>query len=185
MNARQSLTRLAHELLAEALRPGDLAIDATAGNGHDTLFLAQQVGNTGEVYAFDVQARALDATALRLEENQCREIGKLCRTGHENMLQRIPDTWLGNVTAITFNLGYLPGSDKQTVTEASSTLKALDQALLLLKPGGILSVLAYRGHAGGMNEAEAVEAWMSGHRQQLDWRIHSSSGPLLFHGIRR
>ena len=51
----------AHRLLAQATPAGGTAIDATAGNGHDTLFLAQCVGANGRVYAFDIQPQALAA----------------------------------------------------------------------------------------------------------------------------
>ncbi len=179
------LTEIAHELLAQHLQPGDLAIDATAGNGHDTLFLVQQVQPGGEVYAFDVQNRALDATALRLEQQSLRDFAYLCRTGHQNMAQRVPASWAGRVAAITFNLGYLPGSDKQTTTHTASTLEALSQSLQLLKPGGVLSVLAYRGHSGGQSEADAVEAWIDQRQQLLQCQRHESPGPVLHHCIRR
>lgn len=183
MNDPQPLTRLAHDLLARVLQPGDRAIDATAGNGHDTLFLAQRVTPGGEVFAFDVQTRALDATALRLEEEGLRESAYLCHTGHQNMQQRIPQSWNGQVTAITFNLGYLPGSDKRTTTQAESTVAALQQSLQLLRTGGVLSILAYRGHEGGQIEADAVESWLNEHQQELQWQRHESAGPVLHHCV--
>jgi len=185
MNAHRSLTQLAHQRLAELLQPGDLAVDATAGNGHDTLFLAQRVTETGKVYAFDVQTRALDATALRLEQAGLRETVALCHSGHERMLVRIPEDWLGKVSAVTFNLGYLPGSDKQTTTGPASTLPALDQALALLRRGGMLSVMAYRGHAGGMDEADTVARWCESHAGQLACEAHESPGPVWHCCIKR
>ena len=65
-----------------------------------------------------------------------------------------------NVAAITFNLGYLPGSDKSIQTRAESTEEALAASIQLLSPGGHLCVTAYRGHSGGTAEAETVEAFM-------------------------
>ena len=56
------------QLLAEVLQPGDIAVDATMGNGHDTLFMAECVGKTGLVYAFDIQAQAIEATKARLTD---------------------------------------------------------------------------------------------------------------------
>ena len=50
---------IAHRVAESVLREGDLAVDATAGNGHDTVFLAQAVGETGKVFAIDVQAAAI------------------------------------------------------------------------------------------------------------------------------
>ncbi|PPD47587.1 MAG: SAM-dependent methyltransferase, partial [Methylobacter sp.] len=37
MKKHITLVNVAHELLAERLQPGDIAIDATVGNGYDTL----------------------------------------------------------------------------------------------------------------------------------------------------
>ena len=171
------LTRLAHRRLAEVLAPGDAAIDATAGNGHDTLFLAQAVGAAGEVHAFDVQAAALAASATRLDAAGVRERVTLHHAGHETMLARLP-ALRGRVAAITFNLGYLPGGDHALTTLPATTLAALEQALALLRPGGLLSVLAYRGHPGGQEEAEAVAAWLA-ERPELALETIPSPGPVL------
>ena len=181
MSPQRPLTRLAHELLATTLQPGDLAVDATAGNGHDTLYLAQRVSPGGRVYAFDVQHRALDATAGKLYAAGLRDNVNLCRTGHQDMLQRIPAAWHGRVAAITFNLGYLPGGDKQITTAATSTLAALEQSLQLLQNGGVLSVLAYRGHPGGAQEADAVQRWLEEHADQLECQVYESPGPVLLY----
>lgn len=184
MNPQRPLTRLVHELLATTLQPGDLAVDATAGNGHDTLYLAQRVSPGGRVYAFDVQHRALDATAGKLYAAGLRDSVSLCRTGHQNLLQRVPGDWRGRVAAITFNLGYLPGGDKEITTGAASTREALEQALQLLKSGGVLSVLAYRGHPGGAQEADTVQRWLEEHAAQLECQVHASPGPVLYYCTR-
>lgn len=183
MKRQRPLTALAHELLAAALHPGDRAIDATAGNGHDALFLAQQVGAQGGVYAFDVQEQALQSTRERLTAAGLDGIVTLCHSGHEAMLQTVPGDWPGTVGAITFNLGYLPGSDKQTSTQADSTLQALTQATRLLRSGGLLSILAYRGHPGGQHEADAVAAWLEA-QASLACQTHDSPGPVLYHCTR-
>lgn len=46
------------ELLKMAAGEGDIVVDATMGNGHDTQFLAELVGENGHVYAFDIQESA-------------------------------------------------------------------------------------------------------------------------------
>lgn len=156
------LTAMAQAAVAELLAPGMPAIDATVGNGHDTLFLARQVGATGQVYGFDLQARALAAASARLLAAGVADRVCLIRAGHETMAEHLPATLQGRVQAIMFNLGYLPGSDRQCITRATSTLPALRQALGWLAPGGLLTVLAYRGHAGGAEEADAVAHWLQG-----------------------
>ena len=150
----------AHELLGETLSEGDLAIDATAGNGHDIAFLAEQVGNSGKVYAFDLQKEAIEATARLLAEKGLENV-ELHPCGHESMVEALPSEIFGQVTAVTFNLGYLPGGDKSIVTQTPTTRLALRAAMDLLRPGGLLVVVAYRGHPGGTEECEAVKEELS------------------------
>ncbi|RJQ30722.1 MAG: methyltransferase domain-containing protein [Peptococcaceae bacterium] len=148
-----STVYLARLLIAECLFPGGTAVDATTGNGNDTLFLAREVGPAGCVYAFDIQADALKKTALLLE--QAGQAGQvtLLQAGHEEMEQLAP----GPVNAIMFNLGYRPGGDHSIITRPQATLKALHSALHLLCPGGRVSLVVYTGHPGGREEYEAIE----------------------------
>ena len=60
---------LTHAFLADRVRPGDFCIDATAGNGHDTVFLCSLVGETGRVLAFDIQPPAVENTNARLQQH--------------------------------------------------------------------------------------------------------------------
>ncbi len=153
-------TALAHRIVAAVLQPDEVAIDATVGNGHDTLFLAWQVGTQGHVYGFDVQEEALARTRRRLEEAGLQERTTLLQIGHEHMAEAVPVRLHGHIGAIMFNLGYLPGgSDRSCITRPQTTLPALEAALRLLRPGGVLTVVAYRGHPGGSEEAEAVRRW--------------------------
>ncbi|SHK04258.1 class I SAM-dependent methyltransferase [Rhodothermus profundi] len=153
-------TTLAHRIVEAVLRPGEVAVDATVGNGHDTLFLAQRVGPEGHVYGFDVQAEALARTRARLEAAAVHERVTLFLAGHEHMAEKIPRAWHGRLGAVMFNLGYLPGGTNRTcITRPETTLPALEAALYLLRPGGVLTLVAYRGHPGGAAEAEAVQQW--------------------------
>ncbi len=179
---RPPLTRLVHERLQAHLAAGDLAIDATAGNGHDTLFLARQVGPSGAVQAFDIQRQAIEKTRERLQAAAQHAQVTLHQVGHEHMAERVPSDWQGRVAAITFNLGYLPGGHHATTTLPATTLAALDQALALLCPGGVLSVLVYRGHPGGQAEADAVEAWFRQQAAGLHTETSTSPGPVLYFG---
>lgn len=149
-----------HSLLREHLFRGDVAIDATAGNGHDTHFLAQLTGRDGKVYAFDVQAAAIESTRRLLERwGVAPESVELVHGGHEAMESAIAPEHQGQVGAVIFNLGYLPGSDKTVVTLPETTLAAMGAALRLLRSGGILIAVLYAGHPGGQEEAEAVRSF--------------------------
>jgi predicted methyltransferase len=159
MTSQLSLVRQAHAVLEKIISEGDYAIDATVGNGHDTLFLANCVGGHGKVYGFDIQEAALDETYRRLSTEGLAQRVSLYHAGHEAMAMVLPETVSGKVKAVMFNLGYLPGGDKQRTTAIATTLAALEQAREMLAPGGAISVLAYTGHPGGREEAEAVKAW--------------------------
>lgn len=156
-----SLVKEAHNAIADLLQPGDIAIDATCGNGHDTLFLAEQVGITGKVYGFDIQQRALDSTTLKLNEHQQFSQVELICAGHENIEQYVQTQHQHNITAIMFNLGYLPGSNKSIITQAETTLAALKAACRLLKSSGLITIIAYPGHQGGPQELESLQNWVS------------------------
>jgi predicted methyltransferase len=147
------LTELAHHAVRAVLGPGDVAVDATAGNGHDTRFLCDLVGPTGHVFAFDVQPSALE-NAARMVEGASHVV--LLQRDHAEMHDAIPPRFHGQVAAVMLNLGYLPGGDKSIVTRTESTLTAIRAALRLLRPGGVLTVIAYPGHPGGREEAAAV-----------------------------
>ena len=64
-----SALNIIHKIIRERVQPGDLCIDATAGRGNDALFLAELVGETGHVTAFDIQQDAVDSTKKLLEEH--------------------------------------------------------------------------------------------------------------------
>lgn len=153
-------TMLAHSWVAAHLASGGVAIDATAGNGHDTLFLAQHCGPTGAVHAFDIQAEAIHRTQTRLNAADIRNV-TVHQCCHSQMADRVDNTLSGQVDAITFNLGYLPGGDKSCITRRDSTLLAIERGLSLLAPGGIMTIVIYTGHADGIDEADAVEAYVT------------------------
>lgn len=157
-----SLTEQAHQLIAEVVRPGDVVIDATAGNGHDTLFLARLVGEQGRVFAFDVQPEAIRATAARLEDAGINNV-TLLQQDHAGLQDArvLPVRYRGQITAAMFNLGYLPGGDKGVTTRISSTIPAVITALAVLRQGGILTLIAYPGHPGGLAEMRQVAAVLS------------------------
>ncbi len=149
-----SLTEEAHRECNAG--PSDIVIDATAGNGHDTLFLAERVGPFGKVYAFDIQEEALKITAARLAAAGVTNV-RLIHDDHARMLQVVEPQDHGRIATVMFNLGYLPRGDKTIITKTPSTLAAIRAAIQLLRVGGTLTILAYPGHPGGLEETTAVE----------------------------
>ncbi|MWV44228.1 methyltransferase domain-containing protein [Paenibacillus sp. HJL G12] len=160
-----SVLSFAHKQIGERLQPGDAAIDATVGTGADTAFLAKAIGPKGCVYGFDIQEQALALAKERISREPADSLASisLFLASHDLMEQWIPAKIQGSIGAIMFNLGYLPSqdSDKTIITEGDSTLRALESALSMLRPKGIITVVLYPGHAGGDAEAEAVTAWAS------------------------
>lgn len=143
-----------HKLLKEILQPGEIALDATMGNGHDTLFLAELVGQSGHVYAFDLQKKALENTASRLEKAGLEKRASLICSGHENLADYLPEAT--QVKGAIFNLGYLPQSDKTIITRPATTLAAIKALLPKLAYRGRIVLVCYYGHFGGTEELEKV-----------------------------
>jgi len=162
-------THLARLLAGNFVRSGDSVVDATCGNGHDTLLLADLVGPTGRVWAFDIQEEAIRLTAQKLEQTGMAERVSLIMAGHETMADHIP----APVRAVMFNLGYLPGGDRDIITRPETTLSALEQSLHLLLPSGILAITVYPGHDGGDNEEQAISQWSAAldQRSFYAWRM--------------
>lgn len=181
-----SLTQKAHTLIKDRLTSGAIGIDATVGNGHDTLFMAHCVGGTGQVFGFDIQQAALNTTRQRFQDSRLANCLTLFHARHALMTEMIPEHWHGKISAIMFNLGYLPGGDKSVTTQTNSTLIALSKAIQLLSPTGILTILAYPGHQGGNIETDRVNYWCSQlDQQQFTVDVfaateYNSSSPVLF-----
>ena len=158
----KSARYLASDYLARTVQAGDTVIDATAGNGHDTLFLAGLVGETGHVYAFDVQESAIRATGECVRAGGLENRVTLIHAGHERMTEYVT----GPVRAVCFNLGWLPGGNKDITTHWETTLQAVTQALSLLMPLGICTVCVYPGHAEGEKERQGLKPFLAALRPQ-------------------
>jgi len=131
------------------------------GNGHDTVFLASVCKN---VFAFDVQEAAVEATRERLKASGLT--ATLIKDGHQNVDKYVTKP----VKAAIFNLGYLPGSDKCVITKPDTTVVALEKICGLLVQGGRIAVTVYPGHDGGKAESDAVMGFV----RNLDaekWRV--------------
>lgn len=151
----KSARHWAEELLRQAVTEGSRVIDATMGNGHDTQWLAELVGEGGHVYGFDIQKEAVERTQARLEEAGLIQRATLFHAGHERIVELIDE----EVDAAVFNLGWLPGADKSLRTHVDTTLIAVNAALEKLKDGGLLTVCAYPGHEEGREELNRLTEW--------------------------
>ncbi|KMY51572.1 class I SAM-dependent methyltransferase [Peribacillus loiseleuriae] len=143
-------------LLQTALESGDIAIDGTCGNGHDTAYLANLVGETGHVYGFDIQQEAIENTKDKLRTENLLQQCTLIQTGHEHVKTYVSEQQYGQIKAAIFNLGYLPGGDKSIVTAAESTIAAIEQLLEIMAPKGVIVLVIYHGHEGGAIERDAI-----------------------------
>ncbi|MBC1476944.1 methyltransferase domain-containing protein [Listeria welshimeri] len=161
MNLRGILP-FAHDTLRKVVRPGDYVIDATCGNGHDTLLLADLVGINGHVLGFDIQQQAINATKTRLENAGFTPQVELVCASHAF----IPKYATKPVRAVIFNLGYLPGGDKEITTTADSTLESLGHLMRLLEVGGVIILVIYHGHPAGKLEKDAVVTFCEAIPQQ-------------------
>ncbi|TYR82075.1 methyltransferase domain-containing protein [Priestia megaterium] len=156
----------ARTLLTNAVHTGDIVVDATVGNGHDTLFLANLVGDSGHVYGFDIQQQAIKTTQKRLLEHQIAHRTTLIQHSHSMVKELLPNDVRGRVTGAIFNLGYLPGGDKEIVTLSASTISAIDQLIELLAPEGIIVLVIYHGHEQGQIERDDVLQYVKALDQQ-------------------
>ena len=148
---------MAHDFLAQVITQEDIVVDATMGNGYDTLFLAKLAK---QVYAFDIQEQALEKTSQRLQEAGLTN-AELILQGHETV-----DQFVTEVKAAIFNLGYLPSADKSIITQPQTTLEALEKLCQMLIKGGRIAIMIYYGHEGGDIERDAVLDFVSQLPQQ-------------------
>lgn len=154
-NIIRQTTELAMHMVRPYIGAGDTVIDATCGNGHDTLALAKM--GPAKLYAFDVQEEAIRSTMKLLEAHGYGnriEDGRitLLQMGHEELADHIKEP----VKVIVFNLGYLPGGDKEITTRAETTLTAVEGAMKLLCPDGLICITMYSGHTEGRREKDAL-----------------------------
>lgn len=183
LNRPASAVQWARSFIFPVLKNGSRAIDATAGNGHDTLFLAENVGPDGRVYAIDIQQEALDRTKSRLQGANLYERIVAIRCCHQELAGIIHEP----VDAVMFNLGYLPGSDRSVLTLPDTSREGISAALKILNSGGRMSIVIYTGHPGGADEAVVVGNLLADldHKvfsiqKMVFWNSRTSSPELFF-----
>jgi hypothetical protein len=189
----QSHLDVAHNQWKALVCPGDTIIDATCGNGHDSLILSQVAltPSSGQLFAIDVQNRAIHNTRELLQKALSVEVFDrivFIEGCHSSFPAEIP---LGTVKLITYNLGYLPGGNKALTTRRTTTLKSIVKALELLIAGGIISITCYPGHEEGKKEEEELliffgkldpRIWQCTHQRWLN-RRESPSHLLIQKGL--
>ncbi len=148
--------------IARTVRTGDLVVDATVGNGYDTAYLARLVGRSGRVIGFDVQEEAIRNTTARLTAQGLIDRVSLRHKGHEFLVDEAGIRDNQGIRCATFNLGYLPGSDKSVITRPGTSLTAIRAACSQLLRFGLVTIMVYPGHTGGREEAEAIDDFCAG-----------------------
>ena len=151
------LLELQKEFLRKHIGKGSVVCDFTAGNGHDSEFLSKTVGETGRLYAFDIQSAACESTKNHLAESGCPQNYTIINDSHANCKEYVHE----KINAGMFNLGWLPGSDKTVTTKRESTRKAIDTAVRLIDKDGILLIAVYPGHEEGRLEGEMITNMLS------------------------
>ncbi|KJS65624.1 MAG: methyltransferase [Peptococcaceae bacterium BICA1-7] len=166
-----------------ALGNGSTAVDATAGNGQDTVFLAEGVGPDGRVYSLDIQEEALTRTLRLVSGKGMSERVKTILAGHQHLASLV----MAPVDAVMFNLGYLPGGGREVVTAPDTTVSGIMAALSIINPGGRISIVVYTGHKGALEESQAVAGLLSGLdekefsvQKMVFWNSHKESPELYF-----
>lgn len=168
MMKNYQITEWCHHFIREQVGEGDYCIDATCGNGHDTVLLCSLVGENGVVAGFDIQEEAIEKTRNRLRENGLEKRARLFCRGHEMMdevlsadpicerMTRRTENEYGCVSCIVFNFGYLPGGSHEFATKAVTSVEAIERSLRLLKKGGIISLCIYSGKDSGFEEKSVL-----------------------------
>ena len=151
------ITSWVQNFLEDHVQPGDICIDATMGNGNDTVLLSKLAGENGKVIAFDIQQMALDNTKEKLLKEGCPSNYELVLASHETMNEYAKEN---SVSCITFNLGYLPGGDHAKATKGESSIRAIGTGLKLLKKKGLMTVCIYSGGDSGFEEKDAVLSYI-------------------------
>ena len=147
------ITEWCHHFIREHVKPGDICVDATAGNGNDTQLLCELVGENGKVFAFDIQEQAVQHTRERLEQSNLSQRAEVLLDSHVNMGHYVAED---SVSCIVFNFGYLPGGDHSLATRKETSIQAIQEGLKLLKKGGMMSLCIYSGGDSGFEERDAI-----------------------------
>lgn len=143
-------------LIKSYVKENHICLDGTVGNGNDTIKILNTLNGTGKIYGFDIQEDAINHTeSLIFSRNYKTEV-LLIKDSHEYVDRYIKE----RINFAIYNLGYLPGGDKNIKTDHTSTIISIKKVLDLLAPNGILLITVYLGHPGGMDEYTAIKNYL-------------------------
>ena len=168
----KSIQNRVNQIIDQNVKPNDLVIDATIGNGYDSAFILSLIPN-GHLYGFDIQESAITNTKKILKGNNYT----LFNISHEYMLDTLK---LENkISLIIFNLGYLPNSDKKIKTNYKSTIKAIEDSLKLLNNKGIILITVYPGHKEGLEESIKIKEFLKDINHSVYRNTDNPNAPYL------
>ena len=107
-----------HDLVESFASKEKSAVDATLGNGYDSLFLSPLFK---KIYSFDIQDLAIKRSKERLKD--CNNV-EIIQANHMYIDNYVKE----NIDLVTFNLGFLPGSDKKICTNSYTTINAIKKS---------------------------------------------------------
>lgn len=139
----------------------NIAVDMTAGNGHDSKFILEN-NKPKKLFAFDIQELAKENTLALIEENPNFSF---ILDSHANIDKYIKE----KIDLVVFNLGYLPKGDKNITTNWQSTIIAIKKSLELLSPRGKIFITVYPGHPAGKVESEKISEFL----ENLDYKKYT------------
>ena len=144
------------------VKQNDLVVDATIGNGHDTLYLCNLTPN-GKVFGFDIQEKAIQNTKELLKDKHNYQLFKITHEKINDVLKE----YKGKISLVLFNLGYLPGGNKKITTNVNSTLKAIQKSFELLNQKGVILITIYPGHDEGLQESIQIKKFLE--KNKYSW----------------
>lgn len=152
-------TELVKEVMRRVIKENDLCIDATLGDGNDSLYMYNL---NAKVMSFDIQDEAITSSRnLFLENNIKLDDNKRIKfilDSHSNIDKYLNEN--DKIKFATFNLGYLPSGDKSIITKYDSTISAIDKILNYLDKDGVISIICYYEHDGGLEEKTHVDDYL-------------------------
>lgn len=118
-----------HLIWDRVMKHANIVVDATCGNGHDLLYLAERAKKGCHLYGIDIQMKAINSSQELLQSNDIAQDVSLTfiHDSHDRALaNQLKDEV---IDLMIFNLGYLPGGDHQVITKPHQTIDAINEGL--------------------------------------------------------